>query len=245
MQRDEPQPMPMPDETHQRPETSDWLSAALHLGGDDEPLALPVFDADTKVEQFELIRVIGRRMFEARELCNMSQLVAAKRFGYANSSKLSKVEGATDTNSVPLWLIARAARLYEVSIDFLFGLSDDWETGAGLGEQAFLLEAWEAARRRDLSVLLALRRDVADVSKMVPALNHAAEQVIEAIQRFRELNAGFDDEMRGGARLVAAGEALLHQTREALRASERFHLRQRSPAMTNSGHQQPHPTLKP
>ena len=77
--------------------------------------------ANTRMEQAAAVKTIGARMRQARELCNLSQSAAAKRLGYSNSSKLSKVEGATDTNSVPLWLILRAAKVYEVSIDFLFG----------------------------------------------------------------------------------------------------------------------------
>lgn len=198
-----------------------WLSGLLDWDKDDEAPALPVFDVSPKVEQAALVRTIGSRLEEARELCNMSQQVAAKRLGYSNSSKLSKVEGATDTNSVPLWLILRAAKLYEVSIDFLFGLTDDWEVGASLGEQSFLLEAWEQARRRDLAALLEVRRRVAEVSKLVPAIAQAAEQVVEVLARFREINPGFD-EMRGGARLVAVSEALQQHSRKAARAVSHF-----------------------
>ena len=46
----------------------------------------------TKQEKAAVVRVIGTRMREARELCNMSLSEASKRLGYANPSKLSKVE---------------------------------------------------------------------------------------------------------------------------------------------------------
>ena len=65
----------------------------------------------TRQEQAAAVKTIGARMRQARELCNLSQSAAARRLGYANPSKLSKVELATDTNSVPLWLIVRAARV--------------------------------------------------------------------------------------------------------------------------------------
>jgi len=207
------------EKTHQS--AGNWLSGLLDFDADEAPDALPVFGSDYKAEQLALVRVIGARLEEARELCNLSQLVAAKRLGYSNSSKLSKVEGATDTNSVPLWLILRAARMYGVSIDFLFGVTDDWEAGAGLGEQAFLLEAWEQARRRDLAALLEVRRRVVEVARLVPAIAQAAEQVIEALARFREINPGFD-EMRAGARLVAVAETLQQHSREAARTVSRF-----------------------
>ena len=43
----------------------------------------------TKQEKAAVVRVIGTRMREARELCNMSLSEASKRLGYANPSKLS------------------------------------------------------------------------------------------------------------------------------------------------------------
>lgn len=96
------------EETPQSAENSDWIAGVDFESAEQEP-ALPVFDEQPKREQARLVQTIGARLAEARELCNMSQSVAAQRLGYSNSSKLSKVEGATDTNSVPLWLIVRAS----------------------------------------------------------------------------------------------------------------------------------------
>ena len=111
----------------------------------------------TRQEQAAAVKTIGARMRQARELCNLSQSAAAKRLGYQNPSKLSKVELATDTNSVPLWLIVRAARVYEVSVDFLFGATDDWEVGARMTQEretsAWMFDAWEKARQRDMETL--------------------------------------------------------------------------------------------
>ncbi len=165
---------------------------------------LPVFAADPKAEQISLVRTIGERLREARELCNLSQSVAAQRLGYANPSKLSKVEGATDTQSVPLWLIARAAQLYEVSADYLLGLSDDWEAGASRGVSGWLLDSWERARRNDLELLAALHRRVGAVTAHLPAVTDGARQVEDAAQAFRHLNPDFDDR-KGSARLLASG----------------------------------------
>ena len=120
--------------------------------------------SSTRIEQAAVVKTIGARMREARELCNMSQSAAARRLGYSNPSKLSKVEGATDTNSVPLWLIVRAASVYEVSIDYLFGCSDDWEAGSRMTQEretsAWLFDTWEKARRRDMETLRKLHNKV-------------------------------------------------------------------------------------
>ena len=217
---DAPADIPVDGKTPQSAENGDWLSG-VDWGDADQVPAIPVFDGDPKREQARLVQIIGARLAEARELCNMSQSVAAQRLGYSNSSKLSKVEGATDTNSVPLWLIVRASRLYDVSIDFLFGCSDDWETGLQRPVQGWLLDTWQAARVRDLAELEKLHRRVAAVSSLLPAIADESERTAEAIRRFAEINPGFDD-MRGGAPLAAAAENLVRHAAKANSTIQRF-----------------------
>lgn len=215
------EPMTEPEETSHSVENGDWLPS---VGvGFEEATALPVFDGDPKREQARLVQTIGARMAEARELCNMSQSTAAQRMGYSNSSKLSKVEGATDTNSVPLWLIVRASRLYDVSLDYLFGESDDWETGLKRGVQGWLLDEWQKARVRDLATMERLHRRVSAVTTLLPAVASEAERAAEAIQRFAELNPEFAD-MRGSARISAAADNLIRLVRDASAAIQRFRI---------------------
>jgi hypothetical protein len=215
------QALPDLGETPQRPDTSEWLSA-IDLDADDEAPALPVFDGDVRKQQAELVRVIGRRLVEARDLCNLSQQVAARRLGYVNSSKLSKVEGATDTNSVPLWLIVRAAKLYDVSVDFLFGLTDDWETGVPRGTTDWLLVVWEKARQRDLAALEHLHREIAAVSRHTAELVAGIAGAAEALATLRARAPVFD-ELPASA-LVGRLERLQERARAADAALMRFRL---------------------
>ncbi|MFT3847904.1 MAG: helix-turn-helix transcriptional regulator [Propionivibrio sp.] len=182
--------------TTTNPVHSEWLADVLLA--EDSPAPAPViFGADPKRDQAALVRVIGDRMRQARELCNLSQSEAARRIGYANPSKLSKVELAIDTNSVPLWLIARAAQLYEVSADFLFGMNDDWETGLPRGAQAWMFDAWEKARERDLAALVSLHEEIAAVGQHIAALAASAREVAEAMDTFRSKNPDFDEAPAG------------------------------------------------
>jgi len=162
----------------------------------------------TRKEQAAMVRTIGERMRQARELCNLSQSAAAKRLGYANPSKLSKVEAATDTNSVPLWLIRKAAEVYEVSVDFLFGFTDDWEVGARMTQErevsAWLAKALSDARERDLVALKQLNDRLTVLRDAVAigiAMNREADA---ALERFIQLNPEFAEDMRGSNRLVSA-----------------------------------------
>ena len=191
-------------------DTSTWVS--------------PIFTENTKHEQARIVRTLGERMRQARELCNLSQSVAARRLGYLTSAKLSKVEAAADTNSVPLWLIHRAASIYDVSTEFLFGFTDDFEVGSvpRLANE-WLLNAWERARERDLSLLTALHREVATVSSCMEQFTAAARGMAAGIGKFAELNPDFE-ELRGGATVMAQLARLESVASDAEAALKRFRL---------------------
>ena len=206
----------------EQPETSGGTCLdALMLRDSDVSPVPPIFGGDPKLEQFKIVKTIGARLREARELCNMTQQEAARRLGYSNPSKLAKIEGATDTNSVPLHLIPKAALLYDVSIDFLFGTTDDWEAGIGRDTSQWLLAAWEDARRRDLEVVSRLYRRVQFVSKTFDALFQVANDVAAALLVVRDRNDCFD-ELRAGSRLVNSVERQAVAVQEAEVEMRRF-----------------------
>lgn len=162
----------------------------------------------TRPEQAKIVRTIGERMREARELCNLSQSEAARRLGYATPSKLSKIEKATDTNSVPLWVIVRAAKLYGVSVDFIFGVSKDWEADTRKHPERdmskWLLDAIEAQRQRDMKVILNLFQRLNELDDCSAEMLQRVLLVDEAFTKFTALNPTFFDEMKGGASLKFA-----------------------------------------
>jgi transcriptional regulator with XRE-family HTH domain len=217
--------IPMADDVAEtattNPVHSEWLADVLLA--EDSPAPAPmIFGADTKRDQSCLVRVIGDRLRQARELCNLSQSEAAKRLGYQNPSKLSKVELATDTNSVPLWLIFRAARAYDVPVDFIFGLSDDWETGVPRGVQGWMLDAWEKGRERDMAALVSLHAEITAVSQHVTALAADAREVAEGLSTYRARNPLFD-EAPASAMLAGRIERHAERARAAEGALKRFH----------------------
>lgn len=167
--------------------------------------------------QADVVKTIGARLRAARELNNLSLSEAAERLGYRNPSKLSKVENATDTNSVPLWLIRDAAKLYDVSCDYIYGLSEDWETGVPRGVSIFLLDQWDAMRKRDMAVLTILSQRLEIATACLPKLKVQAMEVIESFQRLIDLNPEYQD-LRGGARLSAGAENLRKTAAEAAAA---------------------------
>ena len=206
----------------EQPETSagTCLEELTMIENDESPV-IPAFSDDPKREQSRIVKTIGARLKEARELCNMTQQEAARRLGYSNPSKLAKIEGASDTNSVPLHLIPKAAMLYDVSIDFLFGTSDDWEPNIGRDASQWLLGAWEDARRRDLEVVSRLYRRVRFVSNTFDSLFQCANDVAAALLVVRDRNDCFD-ELRAGSRLVNAVERQAVAVRESEVEMRRF-----------------------
>ena len=174
--------------------------------------------------QAELVKTIGQRLKASRELCNLSLSEAARRLGYANPSKLSKVENATDTNSVPIRLIRDAARIYEVSTEYLFGLSEEWETGVHRGMSPYLLAEWDRIRNRDFRALVSLQQRVESATAVIPTLQRDAQGVIDAINRLADLNGDEFLELRGGSILTAAADRLKKTAGAALEAERRLHL---------------------
>jgi transcriptional regulator with XRE-family HTH domain len=160
-------------------------------------------------------------------LAGFSQQEAAKELGYANSSKLAKIEGATDTNSVPLLTIRKAAELYEVSTDFLFGLTEDWDIPPGERHQRqigrWLFDSWQVARERDLAALSDVSKAMSVVAGAATHLADGADDVQRAFDKVRDLNTNFDD-LIGGARLQASIEALADAGRQARLQLRRLHL---------------------
>jgi transcriptional regulator with XRE-family HTH domain len=211
--------------------------AAWHKNDSEKDSSMPPQDTSTlefRREQASIVKTIGQRLKSSRELSNLSLSEAARRLGYSNPSKLSKVENATDTNSVPLWLIRDAAQLYDVSTEFLFGLSDDFECGAHRGMTPYLLDQWERMRNRDLRALITLQQRIEAVTAVIPTIRRDAQGVIDAINRLSDLNGDAFLDLRGGSILNAAAVRLKKTAGDALEAERRLRLVLAEPAATET-----------
>jgi transcriptional regulator with XRE-family HTH domain len=158
-----------------------------------------------QTRQTEIVKTFGGRMVRAREICGYSQKKAAKLLGYGNSSKLAKIEGATDTNSVPLWLIPRAAEVYQVSIDFLFGVSECWQREPIAAQEQHVekwLEArWQEVRDAQDQAFKGLHDKQAELSAAIDRTLQRSKENLECLDQVRKHNKVFDN-LRGGAKLL-------------------------------------------
>jgi transcriptional regulator with XRE-family HTH domain len=156
-------------------------------------------------KQAEIVKTFGARMVQARELCGYSQKKAAKLLGYGNSSKLAKIEGASDTNSVPLWLIPKAAEVYEVSIDFLFGVSECWQRDPVAAQEQcvgqWLETHWKRVQEVQDGAFKALHAKQVELSESIDCTLRRSKENLECLDHVRKHNKAFDD-LRGGAKLL-------------------------------------------
>lgn len=169
------------------------------------------------------VQKIGERMREAREICRLTQVKAARLLGYQNSSKLSRLESGADTSSVPIWLIIKAASLYDVSADYLLGISNEFDADSDLqrGMSFWIADALERTRLRDLDVLRKLHKKVSAMECAIAEMLIANTEVEAAMARFATLNPDFED-MRAGSRLVSSVERATSATHHAKNQMQRF-----------------------
>lgn len=176
-------------------------------------------------DQARAIKTIGERMRRAREMSNLTQLEAAKRMGFANSSRLAKVEKGTDISTVPSWMIVRASQLYGVSIDFLYGQSEDWERDPVRARERaiadWMLEVWGQARARDLEGMRALFAKVTALERQFSVVLAQAAEAEEVMGRVEKLNPDVYQELRLGALLSRHVANTAGAAREGKRQLER------------------------
>lgn len=155
-------------------------------------------------EYQQVFKIIGARIKAARELCGFSQQKASSLLGYANSSKLAKVEG-NSIDAVPLWLIPKAANVYGVSIDFLFGVSECWQRDPTAAQEQqiikWLEKHYQQIQTAQSSAIQALYDKHVELERSVNRFLDRAKENLECVTRVQELNPEFED-LRGGAKLL-------------------------------------------
>ncbi len=155
--------------------------------------------------KISLIKLIGARLLEARELNKFQRHYAAKLIG-VSIDELKKIETGIDVQFIPLSLIHKAAQNYDVSIDFLFGETEDWELCPEVRKErdfsAHLHSIFAEEQAKFAVKLVEQDNQIAILFGAVNATAPAIKAVYEAILRFWELNQNFDN-MPGGALVIS------------------------------------------
>jgi hypothetical protein len=154
---------------------------------------MAMFDIDR--DEIAVIKILGSRMAEARALCKLPRHVAADRLGIADDL-LAKLEDGVDIKHLPLKLVRQASLIYDVSVDFLYGFSSDWEvceeTKQNREFAAYLHQAQTQLLSRLAVKQLRLERQVEALTPAVGTLTDEIEAIVEALNTFKGMNPEFD-----------------------------------------------------
>ncbi|SFM95783.1 HigA family addiction module antitoxin [Nitrosomonas communis] len=156
-------------------------------------------------EERAIAASVGSKLKEARKFRGQT-IAEASQLLDIPAHDLKFYEGGLDIEHFPLKLIKKSAAIYDVSVDWIFGLvEDDWESDpkevrdehVELDFIKYLLMERQRAMERQLwhvgSMAVAM-------TKPVSSMTQAYKKVHKAFMNFLELNPKFDD-MRGGATL--------------------------------------------
>jgi transcriptional regulator with XRE-family HTH domain len=174
-----------------------------------------------------LRKIVGERFVEARKINGWDQTEAAEKFGYKNSTQLSLIEQGK--RLPPHEVMIKASEIYGVSVDFLFGLSDEPERDPKAAERNAAMRHVHAlvsgtAENMVGLLLQYLAHGVPSVRTAQTLLNHADDLAL-AVNRVRAMNTKlFDEKLKGGSNLVKLADQTANacaQAREMLSRHER------------------------
>jgi transcriptional regulator with XRE-family HTH domain len=164
-------------------------------------------------QEVVLLKVLGARMREGRQLCKFTVQKSAELIG-CDPEYLHNLETCVDINHVPLSLIRDASNIYDVSIDFLFGMNDDWEkceeTKSLRAIHSYIYKA-QLKHFSEVAVeLVKLKKLQEAMAKEVSSLAKSITSIEQALDRFIELNPEYDE--------LRAGSTLIYRVKEASKA---------------------------
>ena len=180
-----------------------------------------------KSKRAQSLQVVGARLREARaDLNAMTLSHAAEKLCCENPSQLSKIENGHDP--APNWLILAAAKLYQVSTDFILGASGDWEYSARMTQERevgrFQAEEVERMVIRQTNLNMAFYDELEWASGAIIGMAFSIEEVASTFKRVTELNVESWQEIRGGAKLASdleRAQLLLASARAGLKRFKR------------------------
>ena len=177
----------------------------------------------SKTEIVELRRKMGARLREAREeLCGLTRNEAAVLLDVPVRS-LIQYESATDCKLNEVFML-RASQAYDVSLDWLYGVSDDWERSSRMHkERKTAVWMFHHVERRHCENMEHMKRlyDQHDaMERTLRELTTANKAVLQASERIMA-TPGFEN-MRGSAPVAAAHQRLEKSIRQAEATLERI-----------------------
>lgn len=200
-----------------------------------------------KISNFKLNPdLIRARCLSARLISRKSPERAAKEMGYTNTSMISKMERKTSKTAINHNFLARASLCYGVSMDYLLGMSNYPERDPRSVEQLAIYNSVQHYANQVLDNLVEtiIKGASAQVLSMQLAiLCDESSDLVDSINRMRDLNPQFDEEVRAGAIVMDRVEKIsrrINETRKRLskQAYDENILRQFQSALADSDERQ-------
>jgi hypothetical protein len=176
----------------------------------------------------ELIKIFGSQMKDSRVMCNLTQQEAAKLLGWGwdNSSCLAKVEKGTYTKAVDPKLAIRASRVYGVSLDYLYGETDDWERDPVIAQQknieGFIAKAMQHHLAAEINAIRMLSNKIVTLESSVNEMIPLANRCNEAFASFKQANPKFENMPKSSPLQFNIGR-LLQKSHDVRRLLQKFH----------------------
>jgi transcriptional regulator with XRE-family HTH domain len=146
----------------------------------------------SKFEKLELVRLHGERCRQARKRANLSLLKASQSLGFTNPSKLSKIEVADNQKTINVFTAMDMAMLYETSLDYLLGLTDDFDESAivfwDVRFQTWFADKNEVLRKQELNILRKLSNRMDNVEKITSVMIKIVHEVHDCFEQFKKKN---------------------------------------------------------
>lgn len=166
----------------------------------------------------DIKKIVSERFIAAREMNGFSQSEAAEKIGYKTSTQLCLWEQGKRLPPIDQMLIV--CMVYGVSLDYLYGLSDEPERDPRMAtQQAMMMQVQDMLKANAQAVTCALLVQVragGPSMATVRALHARASESAAAIRRFQELNKKKFECMPGSNTLMVTAAALEDCTREAM-----------------------------
>lgn len=166
----------------------------------------------TLQDQASLSRFIGSRIKEARLAINLNQVEGAKRLGLKNSGQLAKIENG-QTTKIPVWLLRRASISFDVSNDFLLGITTTMQNSEGgyvVQKELYALMFADFDRRnaKNIAMMIVLQKKIENIEALIIKASAEMTHIKEA-ETFI-LNQPEWQDIKGGNRYINAVNNLIY-----------------------------------
>ena len=180
-------------------------------------------DGISKAEIGELRVKMGARLREARaELCGLTREEAAVLLDVP-ARRLRQYEHATDCKLNEAFML-RASRAYDVSLDWLYGVSDDWERSSRMHKErktaVWMFHHVERRNREQMEHMKRLYDQQEELERTLKEMVDTNRDMLAAAQQIMA-TPGFEG-MRGSAPVARHAERLEKHVRVAEATLERI-----------------------